>query len=168
MHGDHQSVTLFTTPAGTNIVIDNRVYMLAPGTVNLSRKTDHHATFAKDGCDPATYTIKRTWSWMVRFSSRRSASCTTSTKAGTTPLRTRSTSRSTRKPPNQCRQNTVPCAQILSPHSSSRDGIQRAAFTHAVQYDSYDFDYPTALRTTRVNDDCGYLTTYRIGIHPLS
>lgn len=40
MHGDHQSVTLFTTPADTTIVIDSRVYMLAPGTANLSRKAD--------------------------------------------------------------------------------------------------------------------------------
>jgi hypothetical protein len=37
MHGDHQSVTLFTTPAENNVV-DDLVHMLAPGTVNLSRK----------------------------------------------------------------------------------------------------------------------------------
>ena len=65
MHGDHQSVTLFTTPADTNIVVDDVVHMLAPGTVTLSRKADHRATFAKDGYDSATYTIKRTWSWWV-------------------------------------------------------------------------------------------------------
>ena len=60
MHGDHQSVTLFTTPADTKVVVDDLVHMLAPGTVNLSRKSDHSATFAKDGYDSATYTIKRT------------------------------------------------------------------------------------------------------------
>jgi hypothetical protein len=65
MHGDHQSVTLFTTPADTNVVVDDVVHMLAPGTVTLSRKADHRATFAKDGYDSATYTIKRTWSWWV-------------------------------------------------------------------------------------------------------
>ncbi len=65
MHGDHQSVTLFTTPADTKVVVDDLVHMLAPGTVNLSRKADHSATFAKDGYDSATYTIKRTWSWWV-------------------------------------------------------------------------------------------------------
>lgn len=65
MHGDHQSVTIFTTPAETKVVVDDVVHMLAPGTVNLSRKADHSATFAKDGYDPATYTIKRTWSWWV-------------------------------------------------------------------------------------------------------
>ena len=65
MHGDHQSVTLFTTPADTKVVVDDLVHMLAPGTVNLSRKSYHSATFAKDGYDSATYTIKRTWSWWV-------------------------------------------------------------------------------------------------------
>lgn len=65
MHGDHQSVTLFTTPADTKVVVDDLVHMLAPGTVNLSRKSDHSATFAKEGYDSATYTIKRTWSWWV-------------------------------------------------------------------------------------------------------
>ena len=65
MHGGHQSVTLFTTPADAKVVVDDVVHMLAPGTVTLSRKADHRATFAKDGYDPATYTIKRTWSWWV-------------------------------------------------------------------------------------------------------
>ena len=65
MHGDHQSVTLFTTPADAKVVVDDVVHLLAPGTVTLSRKTDHSAAFAKDGYDSATYTIKRTWSWWV-------------------------------------------------------------------------------------------------------
>lgn len=65
MHGDHQSVTLFTTPADTAVVVDDTIHMLAPGTLTLSRKTDHSATFAKDGYDPAAYTITRTWSWWV-------------------------------------------------------------------------------------------------------
>ncbi len=65
MHGDHQSVTLFTTPPDTNVVVDDVVHMLAPGTITLSRKADHRATFAKNGYDPATYTITRTWSWWV-------------------------------------------------------------------------------------------------------
>lgn len=65
MHGDHQSVTLFTTPTDAKVVVDDVVHLLAPGTVTLSRKADHSATFAKDGYDSATYTIKRTWSWWV-------------------------------------------------------------------------------------------------------
>ena len=65
MHGDHQSVILFTTPPDTKAVVDDLVHMLAPGAVTLSRKSDHTATFTKDGYDPATYTIKRSWSWWV-------------------------------------------------------------------------------------------------------
>ena len=65
MHGDHQSVTIFTTPPEANVVIDERMELLAPGTVSLSRKGHHHAVATKDGYDPTAMTLSRTWSWWV-------------------------------------------------------------------------------------------------------
>lgn len=65
MHGDHQSVTIFTTPPDANVVIDERIQLLAPGTVSLNRKGNHHAVATKDGYDPTALTLSRTWSWWV-------------------------------------------------------------------------------------------------------
>jgi hypothetical protein len=65
MHGDHQSVTIFTTPPEANVVIDERVEFLAPGTVSLSRKGNHHAVATKEGYDSTAMTLSRTWSWWV-------------------------------------------------------------------------------------------------------
>jgi hypothetical protein len=64
-HGDHQSVTIFTTPPDATVVVDERVHLLAPGTVSLNRKGNHHAVATKDGYDPTAMTISRTWSWWV-------------------------------------------------------------------------------------------------------
>ena len=65
MHGDHQSVTIFTTPPDANVVVDERIHLLAPGMVSLNRKGNHHAVATKDGYDPTAMTISRTWSWWV-------------------------------------------------------------------------------------------------------
>lgn len=46
-HGDHQSVTIFTTPLDAQVVVDDPVYLLAPGTVSLNRKDDHQAVITK-------------------------------------------------------------------------------------------------------------------------
>lgn len=64
-HGDHQSVTIFTTPFDAQVVVDERVHLLAPGTVSLSRKEDHQAVITKDGYEPKTMVLTRTWSWWV-------------------------------------------------------------------------------------------------------
>lgn len=64
-HGDHQSVTIFTTPLDAQVVVDDRVHLLAPGTVSLSRKGDHQAVITKEGYEPKTMTLTRTWSWWV-------------------------------------------------------------------------------------------------------
>ncbi|BFU90671.1 MAG: hypothetical protein NTAFB01_18580 [Nitrospira sp.] len=64
-HGDHQSVTIFTTPLDAQVVVDDRVHLLAPGTVSLNRKEDHQAVITKDGYEPRTMTLTRTWSWWV-------------------------------------------------------------------------------------------------------
>jgi hypothetical protein len=64
-HGDHQSVTFFTTPLDAQIVVDNRVHLLAQGTVSLNRKEDHQAVISKEGYDPQTIAISRTRSWWM-------------------------------------------------------------------------------------------------------
>ena len=64
-HGDHQSVTIFTTPLDAQVVVDDRVHLLAPGTVSLNRKEDHQAVVTKEGYEPKTLTISRTRSWWM-------------------------------------------------------------------------------------------------------
>jgi hypothetical protein len=64
-HGDHQSVTIFTTPLNAQVVVDDRIHLLAPGTVSLNRKEDHQAVITKDGYEPKSMTMTRTWSWWV-------------------------------------------------------------------------------------------------------
>jgi len=64
-HGDHQSVTIFTTPLDAQVVVDDSVHLLAPGTVSLNRKEDHQAVVTKEGYEPKTMTISRTRSWWM-------------------------------------------------------------------------------------------------------
>ncbi|MDR4468119.1 MAG: hypothetical protein MRJ68_07450 [Nitrospira sp.] len=64
-HGGYQSVTIFTKPLDTQVIIDDRVHLLAPGTVSLSRKDDHQAVITKEGYEPMTLPLTRTWSWWV-------------------------------------------------------------------------------------------------------
>lgn len=64
-HGDHQSVTIFTTPLDAEVVVDDRVQLLAPGTVSLNRKGDHQAVVTKEGYEPKTIAISRTRSWWM-------------------------------------------------------------------------------------------------------
>jgi hypothetical protein len=64
-HGDHQSVTIFTTPLDAQVVVDDRVHVLAPGTVSLNRKEDHQAIISKEGYEPQTIAIARTRSWWM-------------------------------------------------------------------------------------------------------
>ncbi len=65
INSDRQSVTIFTDPPEANVVIDDYLRVIAPGTVSLNRKSDHVALVEKDGYEPATVTIKRGMSWWV-------------------------------------------------------------------------------------------------------
>jgi len=44
---------------------DNYLHLTAPGIVTLSRKGDHLAVANKDGYEPTSLNIDRTWSWWV-------------------------------------------------------------------------------------------------------
>ncbi|MEX5282679.1 PEGA domain-containing protein [Nitrospira tepida] len=59
MHGDHQSVTLYTDPPEADILLDERVHVTAPGKVSLNRKEDHTARIEKAGYEPVTVRIER-------------------------------------------------------------------------------------------------------------
>ena len=65
MHSDKQSVAIFTNPPESAVVIDQYLHLTAPGIVTLSRKGDHLAQVKKDGYEPASLKIDRTWSWWV-------------------------------------------------------------------------------------------------------
>jgi hypothetical protein len=65
MHSDKQSVTIFTTPPEASVVIDDYLHLTAPGTVTLSRKSNHLAQVNREGFEPTTLKIDRTWSWWV-------------------------------------------------------------------------------------------------------
>ena len=47
------------------VVIDDYLQLTAPGTVTLSRKGNHLAQVNKDGIEPTSLKIDRTWSWWV-------------------------------------------------------------------------------------------------------
>lgn len=64
-HGDHQSVTIFTTPLDVQVLVDERIHVLAPGTVSLNRKEDHQAIITKEGYEPKSIAISRTRSWWM-------------------------------------------------------------------------------------------------------
>jgi hypothetical protein len=65
INSDRQSVTIFTDPPEANVVIDDYLHVIAPGTVSLNRKSDHVAIVEKDGYEPATVKIERGMSWWV-------------------------------------------------------------------------------------------------------
>ncbi len=62
MHGDHQSVTIFTDPPESKVVIDQRVHLTAPGKVTLTRKEDHVGRAEKDGYSPTEFRLERSMS----------------------------------------------------------------------------------------------------------
>ncbi len=66
MHGERQSIRLFSTPNGATVTVDNRFHTTTVGTVNLSRFEDHTAVFEKEGYEPLTLRIERRmsgWVW---------------------------------------------------------------------------------------------------------
>ncbi|MGH7259725.1 MAG: PEGA domain-containing protein [Nitrospiraceae bacterium] len=66
VHGDHQSVRIFSTPNGATVTVDNRIHTTTVGTVNLSHFEDHTAVFEKEGYEPLTLKIERhmsNWVW---------------------------------------------------------------------------------------------------------
>lgn len=65
IHSDKQSVTIFTNPPETSVLIDNYLQLTAPGIVTLSRKGDHLAVANKDGYEQTSLNIDRSWSWWV-------------------------------------------------------------------------------------------------------
>jgi len=65
MHSDKQSVTIFSLPPGANVIVNRYLHVTAPGTVSLSRKSDHLALAEKEGYESKELRIRRSWSWWV-------------------------------------------------------------------------------------------------------
>lgn len=59
LHGEKQEVTFDSKPPGAVVKLDNAVQFLTPHTVALSRLSNHHATFEKDGYEPQQIAIRR-------------------------------------------------------------------------------------------------------------
>jgi len=65
MHSDKQSITIYSLPPEANVIVDRYLHVTAPGTVSLSRKSDHVARAEKEGYESKELSIQRTWSWWV-------------------------------------------------------------------------------------------------------
>jgi hypothetical protein len=58
LHGEKQEVTFDSKPPGAAVNLDNAAQFVTPYTVALSRLSNHHATFEKDGYEPQQITIR--------------------------------------------------------------------------------------------------------------
>jgi hypothetical protein len=58
LHGGKQEVTFDSKPPGAAVNLDNGVQFLTPHTMALSRSSNHHAIFTKDGYDPQQVVIQ--------------------------------------------------------------------------------------------------------------
>ena len=58
LHGGKQEVTFDSKPPGATVNLDNGVQFLTPHTMALSRSSNHHAIFTKDGYDPQQVVIQ--------------------------------------------------------------------------------------------------------------
>jgi hypothetical protein len=58
LHGEKQEVTFDSKPPGATVKLDNVVQFLTPHTMALSRSSNHHATFEKDGYEPQQIAIR--------------------------------------------------------------------------------------------------------------
>lgn len=58
LHGGKQEVTFDSKPPGATVNLDNAVQFLTPHTMALSRSSNHHATFTRDGYEPQQIVIK--------------------------------------------------------------------------------------------------------------
>jgi hypothetical protein len=58
LHGGSQEITFDSKPPGATVKLDNVVQFLTPHTMALSRSSNHHAIFAKDGYEPLQVVIQ--------------------------------------------------------------------------------------------------------------
>ncbi|THI84936.1 MAG: hypothetical protein CAF41_011840 [Nitrospira sp. CG24A] len=58
LHGGKQEVTFDSKPPGATVTLDNATQFFTPHTMLLSRSSNHHAIFKKDGYDPQRVMIQ--------------------------------------------------------------------------------------------------------------
>ena len=66
IHGKYQDINFQTTPPGAKAVIDRKITITTPGSVELRRKYEHEVKICKDNYRPETLRIFRTFSgWYI-------------------------------------------------------------------------------------------------------
>ena len=58
LYGGKQEVTFDSKPPGATVTLDNGAQFFTPHTMALSRSSNHHAIFTKDGYDPQRVMIQ--------------------------------------------------------------------------------------------------------------
>lgn len=58
LHGGKQEITFDSKPPGATVKLDNGAQFFTPHTMALSRSSNHHAIFTKDGYEPHQVVIR--------------------------------------------------------------------------------------------------------------
>jgi hypothetical protein len=58
LHGGKQEITFDSKPPGAAVKLDNGAQFFTPHTMALSRASNHHAIFTKDGYEPQQVVIQ--------------------------------------------------------------------------------------------------------------
>ncbi len=58
LHGGNQEVTFDSKPPGATVKLNNGAQFLTPHTIALSRSSNHHAMFTKNGYEPKQVVIQ--------------------------------------------------------------------------------------------------------------
>jgi len=58
LHGGKQEITFDSKPPGATVKLDNGAQFFTPHTMALSRSSNHHAIFTKDGYEPQQVVIQ--------------------------------------------------------------------------------------------------------------
>lgn len=58
LHGEKQDITFDSKPPGAAVMLDHTMQFVTPHTIALSRSTNHHVIFTKEGYEPQQHSIK--------------------------------------------------------------------------------------------------------------
>lgn len=58
LHGGKQEITFDSKPPGVTVKLDNAMQFVTPYTIAITRSTNHHAAFAKEGYESQQVVIK--------------------------------------------------------------------------------------------------------------
>ena len=58
LHGGKQDITFDSKPPGVTVTLDNATQFTTPHTIALSRSTNHHVIFKREGYEPQQHSMK--------------------------------------------------------------------------------------------------------------